>query len=239
MKRFTLAFLFFISIPLSILGQMKPEIMKINDTLYMAIFKLETDEIIAERIKATDSLQLDSLVKTFNIEKLNNDSKKRKAQREYTIKALIGTPIPDFEAPDTLGLKHHPSHYLGRVLLLHFWNFWDASFENEIPILNRMVEKYRKDGLEILSFTDIKITASEEKILKRSPIDFPLIPNAGLFARRFLKIDTYTPYLVIVDKRGNFRHFFVNNELNWGNNFEAYQKFANDLEGKISSLLKE
>ncbi len=52
-----------------------------------------------------------------------------KIRREYVqkrdsfLKKADGMPVPNFEARDTAGLMHRPSQYLGRVLILHFWNF--------------------------------------------------------------------------------------------------------------------
>jgi hypothetical protein len=239
MKQLTLIFLLFISIPLSILSQVKVEIVKSRDSMYLAVFNYADGEHSLSTIITKDSIEVDSLKKGLCLFNILEKEKNRKTQRDNTIKALVGTLIPDFEAPDTLGFIHRPSHYHGRVLILHFWNFWDYSFENEMPILNKMIDSHRKEGLEILSFTDIKLGESEKNKLKKTPIDFPLIPNAWQFSDKFLSLNKSKPYLVVVDKRGQFRHFFINRELNFLKDKEGEKKFATQIEDTILSLLKE
>ena len=168
-------------------------------------------------------------------------------KRDSTIKGLVGQPIPDFDARDTMGIVHRPANYRGRVLLLHFFNFWDSSFDNEIPVLNNLSERYQAKGLEILSFMDIGMTDSERRILKEKPMNFPLITDARLFMRQFLPVDKHIPYVVLVDKAGHFRYFYLKNVIN-ANKRNAFNGTIgekerlityDDWEEKIVQLLEE
>jgi thiol-disulfide isomerase/thioredoxin len=167
-------------------------------------------------------------------------------KRDSMLKKAEGMPVPNFEARDTAGLIHRPSQYQGRVLILHFWNFWDYSFKNEIPKLNEMAEKYRKDGVEILSFVDLTLGDSEKKNLEKTPIYFPLVENAYRFAIEFMPIRLTPPYLVFVDKYGRMRFFITQETLNIvkSNINEnvintAIKPVPYSLEDKILQLLKE
>jgi peroxiredoxin len=175
-----------------------------------------------------------------------------KFQREYIhkrdsfLKKTDGMPVPNFEARDTAGLLHRPSQYRGRVLILHFWNFWEYSFQNEIPKLNEIAEKYRKDGVEILSFTDVTLADSEKKYLEKTPIYFPLIENAYKFSAELLEIRLNRPYVIIVDKYGRMRFFITEDKLNIvrsnvNENVMGTTKNSINypLEDKILQLLKE
>jgi peroxiredoxin len=172
---------------------------------------------------------------------------KKSQQRDSLLKTLVHTRIPDFDAPDTMGFIHRPMQYRGKVLILHFFNFWDYSFENEIPVLNNLLEQYQKNGLEILSFTDIAIGESEKRILQRKPIQFPLVANARNFMKTFLPIEKAIPYLIIVDKLGHFRYFYSKNELSAEKNsltkdgswLREYIKTDFKLTEKIAQLLEE
>jgi thiol-disulfide isomerase/thioredoxin len=167
-------------------------------------------------------------------------------KRDSLLKIYEGKPVPNFEARDTSGILHRPSHYYGRVLVLHFWNFWDYSFKNEIPHLNTIVEKYRKDGVEVLSFVDLTLSKSEKDILERTPVLFPIVENAYKFGIDFLPIPLYRPFLIFVDKYGKMRYITTDNTLN------VIQSNVNEtviqspkklpltaLEEKIVQLLKE
>jgi thiol-disulfide isomerase/thioredoxin len=167
-------------------------------------------------------------------------------KRDSMLKKAEGMPVPNFEALDTAGLMHRPSQYRGRVLILHFWNFWDYSFKNEIPKLNEIAEKYRKDGVEILSFTDLTLGDSEKKVLEKTPIYFPLVENAYKFAIEFMPIRLTPPYLVFVDKQGRMRFFITQETLNVVNSnvnenvIDLTKKTINySLEDKVIQLLKE
>jgi thiol-disulfide isomerase/thioredoxin len=167
-------------------------------------------------------------------------------KRDSFLKKAEGMPVPNFEAVDTAGLMHRPSQYRGRVLILHFWNFWEYSFQNEIPKLNGIAEKYRKDGVEILSFVDLTLGVSEKKTLEKTPINFPIIDNAYKFAAEFLPIRLNRPYLVFVDKYGRMRFFLTEEKLtivrsNINQKYMNGTKIREDysLDDKILQLLKE
>ncbi len=167
-------------------------------------------------------------------------------KRDSFLKKADGMSVPNFEALDTEGFMHRPAQYRGRVLLLHFWNFWDYSFQNEIPKLNEIVEKYRQDGVEILSFTDLTLGDSEKKVLEKTPIHFPLVENAYRFAAEFFPIRLNRPYIVFVDKRGLMRFFLTAETLNIVQS-NVNEKVMNSpkkplpysLENKVLELLKE
>ncbi len=167
-------------------------------------------------------------------------------KRDSILKKLDGLPVPDFEARDTAGLVHRPANYRGRVVLLHFWRFWDYSFLNEVPRLNEMIEKYRKDGLEILSFVDLSLGKSEKAYLEQRPVLFPIIENADKFGDIFLPIQVNKPYIVFVDKYGRMRYFLTQEDLSFIKSNINEKVIGHDmkpvnykLEDKILKLLKE
>jgi peroxiredoxin len=202
-------------------------------------------------IKTDDKDELDSLdkklvpyrfLKSFNAEALIKEENSQKIKQKEQLKVLLDSPVPDFDAKDTEGVLHRPHNYFGRVLVLHFWNFWDASFEQEIPFLNKIFETYQKDGLQILSFVDLELTKSEYEILEKKPIRFPLIQNSRKFMFDFLKVKHSIPYLIIVDKQGRMRYFYIDNELKRRDN-PFYKKQDSDtkidnFEEQIQKFLK-
>jgi peroxiredoxin len=179
-------------------------------------------------------------------QRFEQEHKKYQHKRDSIFKKLGGLPVPDFEARDTAGLVHRPAHYRGRVVLLHFWRFWDFSFQNEIPRLNDIIEKYRKDGLEILSFTDLSLEKSEKAYLEQHPVLFPIIENADKFGDIFLPIRVNKPYIVFVDKYGRMRYFLTQEDMrivisnvNEKAQTATAKPVSYNLEDKIVQLLKE
>jgi peroxiredoxin len=237
MKRLTLIVLLFSLTPLSIFAQMEVQFSKLRDTVQLISFSYPDGDMSFDMFATSDSMILDSIKRKLCPYAILEKEKKRKIKNDITLKSIINSPVPDFEAPDTLGIVHHPANFRGRVLVLHFWNFWDFSFEKEIPILNKMIEKYRKDGLEVLSFMDIPIGDSERKKLRKEALDFTLIPNSWQFSDQFLKINKSKPYMVLIDKSGIIRHLFINHKWQW--DIDKKFEVAADFEEKIALLLKE
>jgi peroxiredoxin len=237
MKRITLIVLFFTLTPLSIFSQMEIKFSTMRDSMSVVTFFYADGDMSFDMIGLKDSMAFDSIKKNLCPYAILEKEKRRKIKRDNILKTIINSPVPDFEAPDTLGTVHHPSNYRGRVLILHFWNFWDYSFEKEIPILNKMIEKYRKDGLEVLSFMDIEIGDSERKKLKKESLDFTLIPNSWQFSDQFLKINKSKPYMILIDKSGIIRHLFINHK--WQMDIDKKFEVAADFEEKVALLLKE
>ena len=177
------------------------------------------------------------------LQKWEQVGKRNQIIQDSIIKTRIGERVPDFDAKDTEGYPHLPSMYHDRILILHFWNFWDNSFRNEISVLNEIVEKYRQDGVEVLSFTDVKIGESERKYLKENPIHFPLVENSWKFADEFLSMQIWRPYIIIVDKYGKMRFFYKHKDLvkiksNINEKYTKIKPHTYDFEEKIKELLR-
>ena len=185
------------------------------------------------------------------IQKWEQIGKRNQIIQDSILKTRIGERVPDFDAKDVIvsdnatteGYPHRPSMYQGRVLIIHFWNFWDNSFRNEIPVLNAIVEKYRQDGVEVLSFTDVKIGESERQYLKENPIHFPLVENSWKFADEFLSMQIWRPYIIIVDKYGKMRFFYKHKDLvkiesNINEKYSEIKQPTYDFEEKIRQLLR-
>lgn len=200
--------------------------------------------------KIVDKIEIDSLKKRLVPNRFKEYFKERfsldlvkvkiqKQKKDSILKTMVNAPIKDFDAPDTSGFVHRPRNYQGRVLILHFWNFWDQSFENEIPILNKMVEKYRKDGLEILSFIDIGMGKDEKEHLSKHPLNFTIIPNSRAFVSKILPLTHSIPAMILIDKQGLMRYFYIEHEMN-SRKSDFYKDFnePNSFEGKVISLLK-
>jgi peroxiredoxin len=141
------------------------------------------------------------------------EHKKNMLRRDSLLKTMVGQPVPDFDAKDTEGYTHPPHLYRGRILILHFWSFWDYSFYNEIPVLNQLAEKYQQEGVQILSFVNMPLGESEKEHLKTHPLAFPLVDNAYKFSNNFLLTNLWTPFIVIVDKNGLMRYFYMSENL--------------------------
>lgn len=195
-----------------------------------------------------DSLQK-SIASPAILEKLDRIMKREDYRRDSIIKNhIINTPISDFDARDTEGVLHRPAMYRGRVWLIHFWNFWDNSFQYEIPDLNAVVDSLRGEGVEVLSFMSYQLGESEKKYMLDRPIRFPIIENSEGFGNQLFGAFFPRPYIAIIDKRGVFRYFYDGQKLHLGFKFGHRNELLEenkknqptyDFMEKVKLLLKE
>lgn len=129
-------------------------------------------------------------------------------KRDKALKNIINQPVTDFDAKDTEGYSHSLAQYRGRVIVLHFWKFEGSAFKSMLPFLNTLSNKYDKDGLVILSLTNIALGDYEKQELKDYPLHFSLIENADRFADDYFKISLMRPCYVVIDKMGIIRYFY-------------------------------
>ena len=159
------------------------------------------------------------------------------SKRNSLYQNMTNKPVPDFKAIDTEGFKQSANAYRGRVLVLHFWSFWSNSFQDEIPELNRLIDKYSKDGLAVLSFTSLPLQSEEKQKIKENLLKFPLIEDAFMFADDFFQAKLMRPSMVIIDKNGLMRYFY-DGQLIHKNRTNIEDKLTFNFEEHIQNLLK-
>jgi thiol-disulfide isomerase/thioredoxin len=68
------------------------------------------------------------------------------------------------------------------VTLLVFWEVWCPHCKREVPKLKQTYEKYRDDGLKVLSLTKLSKSATEQKVLtfiQESELNYPTAKENG------------------------------------------------------------
>jgi thiol-disulfide isomerase/thioredoxin len=81
-------------------------------------------------------------------------SLEKRIQRNINLIELEGTPAPPLDLSEHLGAAPPTLDSLkGRVVLLFFWAHYCADCKAEAPILARIADKYRADGLSLVAPT--------------------------------------------------------------------------------------
>ncbi|WNS73854.1 TlpA disulfide reductase family protein [Bacillus sp. DTU_2020_1000418_1_SI_GHA_SEK_038] len=70
-----------------------------------------------------------------------------------------GRRAPDFTLADLNGNIVKLSDYKGKKVLLNFWATWCPPCKAEMPHMEKLYQKYKKDGFEILG---VNVTTSEK-----------------------------------------------------------------------------
>lgn len=143
----------------------------------------------------------------------------RRIQKNLHLLSLEGQPAPALEDGDVLGRPMPRVEELkGNVLLLFFWAHWCPDCKAQAPILSKLLDRYRNDGLVVVAptqrygYTVRRAPASPNEELRyigqvRDTFysflrDEPVPVNEVNHTRYGVST---TPTLVLVDRRGIVR----------------------------------
>lgn len=141
----------------------------------------------------------------------------------------VGQPAPEFTLP-TLQQDQPTSlkQFAGKVIYLDFWASWCAPCRTSFPLLNKMHEKLKAQGFEVVGINLDEDKAAAEKFLKDFPVSFTVLRDAkGEWADKFVVESMPTSF--IIDKKGvvqNIHHGFASDDIK-------------ELEEKVTKLLTE
>ena len=139
----------------------------------------------------------------------------------------VGQPAPQFTLP-TLQADQPTAlkQYAGKVVYLDFWASWCAPCRTSFPLLNKLHEKLKAKGFEVVGINLDEDKANAEKFLKEFPVSFTVLRDTkGEWADKFVVESMPTSF--IIDKQGvvqNIHHGFASDDIK-------------ELEEKITQLL--
>ena len=141
----------------------------------------------------------------------------------------VGQPAPEFTLP-TLQQDQPTAlkQFAGKVIYLDFWASWCAPCRTSFPLLNKMHEKLKAQGFEVVAINLDEDKAAAEKFLKEFPVSFTVLRDAkGEWADKFVVESMPTSF--IIDKQGvvqNIHHGFASDDIK-------------ELEEKVTKLLAQ
>jgi thiol-disulfide isomerase/thioredoxin len=105
-----------------------------------------------------------------------------------------------FTATDMKGNTVNLEDLKGKVIVMNFWFMNCSPCRQEIPDLNKLVEKYRdNESVIFLAITPDHVAGLENFLLK-IPFDYTIIPNGNDILMRY-KVNSF-PTHAILDKEG-------------------------------------
>ena len=116
-----------------------------------------------------------------------------------------GFSVSSFEATDIEGNDVALSDYLGkRVIVMSFWSTWCEPCKAEMPILQKLENKYGKTGLKILSISrDGPDTVSEvAPYIRSNQYTFTVIVDEDSSIAQAYNPRNALPFMVIIDRKG-------------------------------------
>ena len=125
-----------------------------------------------------------------------------------------GPTAPDFSLKDLSGQTVTLEQYRGKVVLLDFWATWCPPCRMTIPMLIKLQDKYRDDGLVILGISiddPQQITDKDLRyFIKMNKINYPVLRyNQKVMKDYFEGERVSIPTMFIVDRNGKIRDMIV------------------------------
>jgi peroxiredoxin len=147
--------------------------------------------------------------------------------------AALAAVTPAMIAPDfTLRTMGGPNLRLqeqrGQVVLVNFWATWCGPCRQEIPHLNRLHEKYRSSGFQVLGINIDDDARAATELATRLGVKFPVLLDTDKKASRLYDMSAM-PATVVIDRDGRVR--YVHRGYRDG--------FEKTYEQQIRELLKE
>lgn len=128
----------------------------------------------------------------------------------FSAGAVLPAVVPSSVAPDfTLRSMRGPNLRLqeqrGRVVLVNFWATWCGPCRQEMPQLNKLYEKYRSAGFELLSVNIDDDARHAADVAARMGLKFPVLLDTDKAVSRLYDLGTM-PSTVLIDRDGRVRY---------------------------------
>lgn len=117
-------------------------------------------------------------------------------------RAHLETQAPDFKLNNLEGREVSFSDFRGRPVILFFWTTSCPYCRGELQALNRMYQKIRQDGVELLALDVGEKPAIVMDFVKRYLLDFPVLldrdKEVALYKYGVMGVPTY----IFIDRQG-------------------------------------
>ncbi len=112
--------------------------------------------------------------------------------------------LPDFTLKDLQGRPRSIREWAGRPLVINFWATWCGPCREEIPLLERLREERKAEGVEFVGIA-VDFRDDVQAFVAKHPITYPILngEDDGVQAAASLGVvDLAFPFTVFVDRRG-------------------------------------
>ncbi|MBI4382640.1 MAG: TlpA family protein disulfide reductase [Nitrospinae bacterium] len=122
---------------------------------------------------------------------------------EYPAEAFIS---PNFELPSLTGGNVRLSDYRGKVVFVNFWATWCATCKVEMPSMEKLYQKYKGRGFEMLTISVDKDLSLVKPFMDEYRLTFPVLldPESKLAKKKYKT--TGVPETFILDRNGIIVH---------------------------------
>jgi cytochrome c biogenesis protein CcmG/thiol:disulfide interchange protein DsbE len=111
----------------------------------------------------------------------------------------------DFDLPDLNGKIVSLQDFEGKVLVINFWATWCPPCEEEMPKLNQLQQKYKKNDLVVIGIALDKDSLDlVEPFVRKKGIEYPILKGNEEILKN-LRDFAGVPTTLIVDQNGDIK----------------------------------
>lgn len=112
---------------------------------------------------------------------------------------------PDFTLKSASGVNLKLSEHRGQVVMINFWATWCGPCRQEMPELNKLYEKYRTRGFQLLGVNIDEQDRAARSMAGKLGVRFPVLFDTDKSVSRLYDVSVM-PTTVLVDRSGRWRH---------------------------------
>jgi len=113
-------------------------------------------------------------------------------------------PAPQFQLQSMAGAPVSLAQYKGQVVMINFWASWCGPCRQEMPILEKLYDKYKPMGFTMVGVNVEPNSKDAMEWLKVTPVTFPILFDTKSEVSKAYQVQGM-PNTVIVDRKGNLR----------------------------------
>lgn len=114
-------------------------------------------------------------------------------------------PVPDFTLKSLEGENLRLEELRGQVVLINFWASWCGPCRQEMPVLQKIHERYEPLGFTVLGVNVDEDPEKAKSIASRMTLDFPLLLDTNQDVSEQYDVNAM-PFTVLVDRDGNVNY---------------------------------
>ena len=119
---------------------------------------------------------------------------------------LVGKPAPDITLKTLDGEEVNLRSLRGNVVLLNFWATWCAPCREELPVIAKLHEDYKQDGLLVFGISD-EGKGRVKAYLKKQNFTFPTLDDSGRHAHSAYRVHAI-PSTFVINRQGVVAKYF-------------------------------
>ena len=103
------------------------------------------------------------------------------------------------------GSNFRLEEYRGQVVLINFWASWCGPCRQEMPLLDRLHQRYLDTGFAVLGVNVEGEEAPARALIDKIPVTFPVLIDEGQAVSELYRLEAM-PSTVVVDRDGVVRY---------------------------------